>query len=96
MMGPGYQGYYGTGPGYGYGQGEQQGQQGRQLQKPLNKDEARQQVQNYLESTRNPNLKVGEIQEKGNAYEVNVVTKDGSLADKILVNKNTGWMHSAY
>ena len=29
-------------------------------------------------------------------FEADVVTKDNSLADKILVDKNTGWMRPAY
>jgi hypothetical protein len=27
---------------------------------------------------------------------MNIETKDGSLVDKILVSKQTGWMRSAY
>ena len=45
---------------------------------------------------RNPNLKLGKIEEKDNGYQINIVTKEGSLVDKILVDKNTGWMRSAY
>ena len=45
---------------------------------------------------RNPNLKLGKIEEKGNNYQVNIETKEGSLVDKLLVDKNTGWMRSAY
>jgi hypothetical protein len=88
MMGPGYG--YGYGPQYGYGQ------QYRQPSEPLSEDQAKQEVENYLNSTRNPNLKMGKIEDKGNDYQVNIETKDGSLANKILVNKDTGWMRSAY
>jgi hypothetical protein len=92
-MGPGMMGRgYGMGPGY----GSQYGRQYQQLSKPLGEEQARQEVQNYLKSTRNPNLKVGKIEEKGDHYEVNVETKEGSLVDKILVDKNTGHMQSAY
>ena len=99
MMGPGYG--YGMGPGMmgpGYGRqyGPQYGRQYQQHQKPLDKNQAKQQVENYLSSMRNPNLKLGKIEEKGNGYQINIVTKDGSLVDKILVDKNTGWMRSAY
>ena len=101
MMGPGYG--YGMGPGmmqpgYGYGYGPQYGygQQYGQPPKPLTENQARQEVENYLSSTRKPNLKMGKIEDKGNDYEVNIETKDGSLANKILVNKDTGWMRSAY
>jgi hypothetical protein len=45
---------------------------------------------------RNPNLKLEKIGDKGNAFEGEIVTKDDSLVDKILVDKNTGWMRSVY
>jgi hypothetical protein len=98
MMGGGYGGYGMMGPGYGYGYGPQYGygQQYGQPSKLLSEDQVRQEVENYLRSTRNPNLKMGKIEDKGNDYEVNIETKDGSLANKILVNKDTGWMRSAY
>ena len=103
-MGPGTIGQgYGMGsgmmgPGYGYGQqyGPQYGRQYQQSQNPLDKNQAKQQVENYLSSMRNPNLKLGKIEEKGNNYQVSIETKEGSLVDKILVDKNTGWMRSAY
>jgi hypothetical protein len=99
MGGPGYGGY-GMGPwmmhhhgmGYGYGYGPQYWQK----EKPLTEDEAREMVENYLKNTRNPNLKLGKVTEKGAYYEADIVTKDNSLVDKILVDKYTGWMRSAY
>jgi len=33
---------------------------------------------------------------KGNAFEADIVTKDNALADKVFIDKNTGWMRSAY
>jgi len=72
------------------------GSSSRSFQGPLNENQARQEVENYLSSTRNPNLKMGKIEDKGNDYEVNIEIKDGSLANKILVNKDTCWMRSAY
>ena len=91
MMGRGYGGY-GMGPGHGGRYGEPY----QQLSKPLDEQQARQEVENYLQSTRNPNLKVGKIQQKDNQYEVDVETKEGALVDKILVDKDTGRMKSAY
>ena len=98
MMGRGYGGYGMMGPGYGYGPGPQSrfGPQYQQPMEPLDRDQVKQQVENYLKSTRNPNLKMGKIEEKGKDYEVDIKTRDGSLVDKILVNKDTGWMRSAY
>jgi hypothetical protein len=103
-MGPGYGGYgynmgpgmmgrgYGMGPGY----GRQYGPQYQQPSAPLDKAAAEQEVENYLKSTRNPNLKIGAVEEKGDHYEVGIETKDGALVDKILVDKDTGFMRSAY
>jgi len=99
MVGPGY----GMGPGYGRGPGlmgraPEQGETGQRsgrLETPLNKEGARAVVENYLLSTRNPNLKLGKITEQDNAFEAEIVTKDGSLVDKLLIEKSTGWMHPA-
>jgi hypothetical protein len=91
MMGPGM-----MGPGFGYGPRYGYGPQSQEPPKPLDKEQAKQEVQNYLKSIRNPNLKIGKIEDKGNDYEVGIETKEGSLVDKILVRKDTGWMRSAY
>ncbi len=104
MMGRGY----GMGPGMmgrGYGAGsdwmrsspeERESNQGAgRLQTPLKEDGARSVVEKYLASTRNPNLKLGKITEKKDAFEAEIVTKDGSLVDKVLIEKSNGWMHPA-
>jgi hypothetical protein len=99
MMGPGYGYGYGMGPGMmGPGwYGPQYGPQYQQQQKPLDKEKAKQEVENYLTSTRNPNLKLGKVTDKGSYFEADVVTKgNDSPVDKILVDRNTGWMRSAY
>jgi len=104
-MGPGMMGRgYGMGPGMMYGgrgMGPQYGSgypgyQSQQPQKPLNEENARQLVENYLKSTNNPNLKLGKIADNGENFEAEILTKDGSLVNEILVDKNTGWMRSAY
>ncbi|MBW2058073.1 MAG: hypothetical protein JRJ26_11310 [Deltaproteobacteria bacterium] len=94
MMGPGY----GMGPGMmGPGMmGRGYGPEGRQPEKPMGEKDAKRILENYLNSLRNPNLKLGRVEDKGNVFEAEIVTKDGSLVDKILVDKNTGWMRSAY
>ena len=95
MMGPGY-GYGMMGPGMmgpGYGYGPQYQGPG----KPLEEKDAKEEVENYLQSIRNPNLKLGEMKDKGSYFEADIVTKKGnSLVDKINVDKNTGWMRSIY
>jgi hypothetical protein len=42
----------------------------------------------------NPNLKLGEVVEKGELFEVTVTTKDGSLVEKVELNRNTGWFRN--
>jgi hypothetical protein len=82
MMGPGM-----MGP----GQGQQQ-----QLQKPLEEKDARAILENYLTNMKNPNLQLGKIKDAGTTFEAEILTKDNSLVDKIIVDKKTGWMRSAY
>jgi hypothetical protein len=111
MMGPGYGYGHGMmgpgmmGPGWGYGpgmmgrdwgRGPQYGPQYQQPRKPLEEKDVKGMLENYLRSTRNPNLKLGSIEDKGSYFEAEIVTKDGSLADKIAVDKTTGWMRSIY
>jgi len=99
-MGPGMmggRGYgHGMGPGYGYEPNEPYPYGRQQPQKPLDKDQAKTMVDNYLKSTGNPNLKLGDIKDEGQYFEADIVTKDNSLVDKILVDKDTGSMRSAY
>ncbi len=68
----------------------------KQLQNPLDRYQATHEVENYLRSTGNPSLKLGDIREKGENFEADILTKDNSLVDKIIVNKNTGEMRSEY
>jgi hypothetical protein len=93
MMGPGYGYGYGMGPGmmYGYGYGPRY----RQLDKPLDKQEAKELLEQYVQSLYNPDLKVGKITEKDNYFEGEILTKDNKVVDTILVDKNTGEMSSA-
>lgn len=68
----------------------------RQFSKPLDKEDAQALSQNYLDSTNNPNLKLGQETDKGIRYEFDVVTKDNSLVDRLLVSRDTGEIRSAY
>jgi len=93
MMGPGYGQGMGPGmmgPGYGYGP------QYQQPQKPMEEKDAQALLDDYLKSTRNPNLKLGTIKDTGSAFEAEITTKEGSLVDKIAIDKATGWMRSIY
>jgi hypothetical protein len=95
-MGPGMMDREMMGPGYERQYGPQYGPRRQQPDKPLEEKDARAILQNYLQSKRNPNLKLGKINDIGNAFEAEVLTKDDSLVDKILVDKNTGSMRSVY
>ncbi|MFH1756504.1 MAG: hypothetical protein ABH969_00500 [Pseudomonadota bacterium] len=83
-------------PGDGRQYGPQYGPQIRQPQKPLDKNDARGMAENYLKSTKNPNLHLGKIKDNGDAFEASILTRDNSLADKMLIDKNTGSMRSIY
>jgi len=95
MMGPGY----GMGPGmmhHGWGMGPHYDPQYQQPQRPLEEKDVKVILENYLRSTRNPNLKLGQIKDMGSFFEAEILTKDDSLADKIAVDNGTGWMRSIY
>ena len=97
MMGPGH----GRGPGsmhrgWGRESGAPYGPQYQPPREPLKEKDAKEMVENYVRSTRNPNLKMGTITEKDTHFEVEILTKDGSLADNLAVDKTTGWMRSIY
>jgi hypothetical protein len=105
-------GCYGYEPGYGYammGGGMMGGYGGPgnrgnespwykppQTGKELTENDAKTEVESYLSGLTNPNLRIGNIKDMGSAFEVEVVTKDGSLVDKVDVDKNTGYMNSIY
>lgn len=110
-MGPGQGGgwycpWMGGGPGMQRGQGGwycpwmgQGGMVGPQAPvakpgQPLSADQAKSLVEQHISG--NPNLKAGKVTEKDGNYEVDIVTKDGSLVDKVQVNKQTGWFRSTY
>jgi Spy/CpxP family protein refolding chaperone len=102
MMGPGY----GIGPGMmGPRWGRQMGpgwsgrdypRQYSQSKGPIEEKDAGAIVEDYIRSSRNPNLKLGKIEDTGEAFKVEVVTKDNSIVDEVLVDKSSGRMRSAY
>ena len=96
MMGPGMMGPGMMGPGYGPQYGPQYGPRYQPPQKPLEEKDVKGILENYLRSTRNPNLKLGKVTEKDNYFEAEILTKDDSLVDKIIVDKYSGWMRSIY
>ncbi len=85
----GHGGMMGPGPGYNYRNYNRSGD-------PITLDQAKVLVQNHLTTIGNPNIKEGKLTDKGKYFEVEIVTKDGSLVDKLMVDKQTGWMRSIY
>ena len=55
----------------------------------INEEEAKGLISFQLRRS-NPNLKVGKVTEKEEGFEVTIVTKENSLVDRLLVEKNTG------
>lgn len=58
----------------------------------LTKNDAETVIRDYLYRLGNPNLKQGKIKETDHEFEVEIVTKDNSLVEKISIDKQTGWM----
>lgn len=45
---------------------------------------------------RNPNLRPSKIKDMESYFEAEIVTKEGSLVDKIQIDKESGWFRSIY
>lgn len=91
MMG-GYGPGYGMGPGMMGGYGWQYSPGG----KAINAKEAEAMMNDYLKSSRNPNLKLGKIKDAGNTFEAEILTRRNDLVDKVHIDKRTGQIWSAY
>lgn len=89
-MGPGMMG------GYGYGMGRGYGRQSRSIGKSIDAKEAGAMMKDYLKSSRNPNLKLGRIKDAGRVFEAEIVTKKNELVDRVYIDKETGFIRSAY
>ena len=88
--GPGMMRGYGPGSGY-YGPSRVPGPG------PVDMKEAKSIMQDYVSSMRNPNLKLGKIKDAGTAFEAEILTKKGNaLVDRVLIDKQTGLLRSAY
>lgn len=96
--GPGYGMGYGMMGGYGpgYGMGRGYGRQYQSTGKTIDAKEAEAMMKDYLKSFRNPNLKLGKIKDRGNAFEAEILTKKNDLVDRVNIDKATGYIRSAY
>jgi hypothetical protein len=70
------------------------GGSGTSEQKPITEKETESILRDYI--GRNPNLKVGEIKDKGTYFEGEIVTKDNSLVTRLTIDKNTGWVQPLF
>jgi hypothetical protein len=84
MMGPEGRGM--IGPGYG------RGYSNKATTAPLTIEQAKEVFNRHLSYTRHSNLKLGKIVDKDTYYEADILTKQGSLVDKLKVDKRTGWI----
>ncbi len=97
-MGPGMMGDYGRGSGMmgGYGMGPGHGYGRQPTGKAIDAKEAEAMMKDYLKSSRNPNLKLGKIKDRGNVFEAEILTKKNDLVDRVQIDKATGYIRSAY
>lgn len=96
MMGPGMMGPgYGMGPGMmgpGYGRGPGYGMWGGQSE-DLTVDDVRTNLERWLSWQGNPRLKLGDVKEDGkDSIVAEIVTRDGSLVDRMRIDRSTGAM----
>jgi hypothetical protein len=61
---------------------------------PMTKFDAQLALRNYV--TRDPNVQLGSIRDKGDNFEADVIAKDRALVGRITVEKATGWIRSIY
>lgn len=86
---------YGMGYGYGHGPGYCWTNPA-DLDRVTSADEAKDEVEAFLGIRKNPNLKAGKVVEKDDVFEVEILTKEDSLADKLIVEKGSGRIFPAY
>jgi hypothetical protein len=96
MMGPGYgMGYGMMGQGYGMGPG-MMGRPGGMwaLPQDLTKANVEHMLGHQLAWSRNPDLKLGKVEEKdANTIVADIVGKDGSVVRRLEFDRHTGWAH---
>lgn len=69
---------------------------GRPQPEPLGTDDVRTMLEQRLAWHGNPRLKLGDVKESdGNTILAEIVTKDGSLVQRLEVDRKTGWLIQA-
>lgn len=82
--------------GFGYGMGRSYGRQSQSTGKSIDAKEAKAMMNDYLKSSRDPNLKLREIKDTGKAFETEIRAQNNALVDRILIDKATVCIRSAY
>jgi hypothetical protein len=66
----------------------------RESEGAMTKFDAQLALRNYV--TRNPELQLDTIRDKGDTFEADVIGRDRSLVGRVVVEKDTGWIRSTY
>jgi len=66
----------------------------REPEGAMTRFEAQLALRNYV--TRNPELQLGTIRDKGGTFEADVIGKESSLVGRVVVEKDTGRIRSIY
>ncbi|MBW3542367.1 MAG: hypothetical protein KY476_19035 [Planctomycetes bacterium] len=99
MMGGGAGGMTGSGMmggGMTGGPMSQAGSTAQPFSNPRTTEQARAQAERYLQSLGNPHLKAGEVRETAASFEIQVLTQEDSLANWIVIDKQSGQMRTLY
>jgi hypothetical protein len=67
-----------------------------ELEKPITIDQAKSVLERYIIFSGNPNIRLGKITEQDKYFEAEIITKDGSLVDTLIIDKETGGIESIY
>ena len=70
-------------------------QSGSEHAQSVTHDQAKAFMEDHLKSANNPDLVLGEVSETQDYFTAQVTTKDGTVVDKLQVNKTTGSISSA-
>jgi hypothetical protein len=70
-------------------------QKGSEHAQPVTYDQAKAFMEDHLKSTNNPDIVLGEVSETQDYFTAQVITRDGTVVDKLQVDKTTGSISSA-
>jgi len=62
----------------------------------LIRDDAEHIVEDYLAEVGNPNLKMGRITETEQEFQIEIVTQDNSLVERLIIDRETGRLNITY